>query len=728
MVTASVGHVRDLPANSLGVDEADGFKPHYEIIDKKRNVVNELRQAASKAETVYLAPDPDREGEAIAWHVAELIRDKAHNIKRIQFNEITERAVREALAHPRELDADLFDAQQARRVLDRLVGYKISPLLWKTVKRGISAGRVQSVALRLIVEREAERRAFVPKEYWPFHAYLKTEEAPVFKAELIKIDGKKAEISNQQEAQAFDNSIKGLPFIVEAVQQKERSRAPQPPFITSTLQQAANQRYGYQAKRVMQIAQKLYEGVELGERGLTALITYMRTDSTRIAAEAREAAGKFILENYGKDYAPQKPRIYKAKTSAQDAHEAIRPVDVTITPEMIKGELPPDQYNIYQLIWTRFVASQMASARLHDTTALISCGHSQWRAKGERVIFDGFLRIMPKSSQEAETRLPKLEKGQTLRLVKVEREQKFTQPPPRFSEAALVKELEEQGIGRPSTYAAIISTLLDREYVALEDKKLAPTDLGKVVCGQLVEHFSRLMDVGFTAKMEEGLDKVAEGGQNWTQLLGEFANDFNPTLEAASKNMRSVKSGLPANLDCPQCKKPLVIKFGKAGAFLACSGYPDCRFTSNFGRDENGNVALRGKESPEYEKVGVCPECGKDLVIKKSHSGSRFIACSGYPDCRHAEPFSTGVDCPACGQGRLVEKSTKKGKIFYSCEKYPKCDFAIWDKPLAESCPRCGSPYLVEKKSGGSTKVMCPNKNCGFSQEMSDEQETKGAN
>lgn len=722
IVQASVGHVRDLPSNALGVDEANGFAPHYEIIDKKKDVVNDLRQAASRAETVYLAPDPDREGEAIAWHVAELIKDKARDIKRIQFNEITEKAVKDALAHPRQLNTNLFDAQQARRILDRLVGYKISPLLWKTIKRGISAGRVQSVALRLIVEREKEREDFKPQEYWPFHALLKALAPPVFKAELIKIKGKKAVISNTDEAAAFEKSIKDLPFEVEKVERKQRSRAPQPPFITSTLQQAANQRHGYPAKRTMQIAQRLYEGVEFDDRGVTALITYMRTDSTRIADEARDAARQFIVEKLGKDYLPSKPRVYKAKGSAQDAHEAIRPVDVNITPEMLKGSLPPDQFNIYQMIWNRFVASQMESARFDDTVALIHCGESLWRAKGERLLFDGFLAVMPKSAQEEEVQLPPLDAGQELTLEKLEKEQKFTQPPARYSEATLVKELEEQGIGRPSTYATIISTLLDRDYARLADKRLYPTDLGRVVFRQLVEHFGQLMDVGFTAKLEEGLDKVADGDENWVSLLGNFASDFNPALEDASKNMQSYKQGLPSGLACPECQKPLLIKFGKSGAFLACSGYPECRYTSNFERDSEGKVEAVEKEIPQAEKVGVCPECGHDLVVKKARTGSRFIACTGYPDCHFARPFSTGVPCPACGQGSLVEKSSKKGKIFYSCDRYPECKFAIWDFPLAEACPRCGNPYLVRKKTREGEKIMCPVKKCGYVKENDDEQ------
>ena len=717
MVLASVGHVRDLPSSTLGVDEANDFAPQYEVIDNKKNVVSELRTAAGKADTVYLAPDPDREGEAIAWHVAELIRDKARDIKRIQFNEITARAVKDALAHPRELNKDLFDAQQARRVLDRLVGYKISPLLWKTIKRGISAGRVQSVALRLIVEREDERDAFVPEEYWQFRAWLAGETPPPFRAELARINGKKAVIPNAEAAQALEDAIKGQPWVVDSVEQKGRERAPQPPFITSTLQQAANQRLSYTAKRTMNIAQRLYEGVELEDGSITALITYMRTDSTRIADEARSAAHDFIAATYGQDYLPAKSRVYKAKSGAQDAHEAIRPVDVTLTPDMLKPHLPPDQYNLYRLIWSRFVASQMAGARFHDTTVSLSCGPSQWKARGERLLFPGFLAVMPRGKDESDAELPPLTAGQTLQLEKLEKEQKFTQPPARYSEASLVRELEERGIGRPSTYASIISTLQDREYVSLQERHFVPTDLGRIVCRQLVEHFGRLMDVGFTASMEEGLDKVAEGSEQWVHLLHAFADDFNPTLAAAAKNMQSVKGGIATELTCPQCGKPLVIKFGKAGQFLACTGYPDCRYTSNFQRNAEGKIEIVTPQKPQLEKVGECPRCGKDLVIKTSRTGSRFIACTGYPDCDYAAPFSTGVACPRCSEGRLVEKSSKRGKIFYSCDQYPKCDFALWDRPVPEACPRCGSPYLVEKKTRDGARILCPVKGCGYVKE-----------
>ena len=719
MVQASVGHVRDLPSSSLGVDEENNFTPHYEVIENKKNVVSDLRAAAAKAETVYLAPDPDREGEAIAWHVAELIRDKARDIKRIQFNEITSRAVKEALAHPRELNAHLFDAQQARRVLDRLVGYKISPLLWKTIKRGIS-GRVQSVALRLIVEREEAREVFRPEEYWLFRAQLAGDVPPPFRVELVRVGGKKASIGNAAQAKNVEDAIAGKPFVVESVEEKERERAPLPPFITSTLQQAANQRLSYTAKRTMNIAQRLYEGVELGERGLTALITYMRTDSTRIADEARAAAKDFIEAAFGKEYLPGRARIYKARGGAQDAHEAVRPVDVNITPDDVKPYLPPEQYNLYRLIWSRFVASQMAGARFHDTTVSVSCGSTLWRGKGERLLFPGFLAVMPRARDEEDAQLPPLSAGQTLRTEKVEKEQKFTQPPARYSEAGLVRELEELGIGRPSTYAAIISTLQDREYVRLTERHFVPTDLGRVVCRQLLEHFPRLMDVGFTAQMEENLDQVAEGREEWVQLLRHFTEDFNPTLAAAAKNMKSLKGGLPAGLPCPDCGKPLLIKFGKAGPFLACSGYPECRFTSNFERAEDGSVSLVAPEKPHYEKVGQCPQCGRDLVIKKSRTGSSFIACTGYPECRYAAPLSTGVPCPRCGKGALVEKSTKRGKIFYSCDQYPQCDFALWDRPVPGPCPRCGSPYLVEKKGRGGVRVLCPVKGCGYVKEDGD--------
>ncbi len=721
LVQASVGHIRDLPKSSIGVDEANNFAPHYEIIQGKEKVVQSLRDAASKVDTVYLAPDPDREGEAIAWHVAEMLKDKNPNIKRIQFNEITSRAVHEALQHPRDLNVNLFDAQQARRILDRLVGYKISPLLWKNVKRGISAGRVQSVALRLIVEREEERCAFIPEEYWLFKAVLAGEIPPSFKTELWKVNGKKPLVPDAASAETLEGAIRSNPFIVASVEEKERSRAPLPPFITSTLQQTANQRLGYPAKRTMTIAQRLYEGLDLGDRGTTAFITYMRTDSVRIAEEAQKAAAEFIEQKFGKDFlAPGGKRNFRTKSDAQDAHEAIRPVDVTLTPEDARPYLAPDQYQIYRLIWSRFIASQMAAARFHDTTVTIDNGPAQWRAKGERMLFPGFLVAMPRSTEEETVDLPPLKAGQTLKLESLSKEQKFTQPAPRFTEASLVRELEELGIGRPSTYATIISTLQDRDYVRLEDKHFVPTDLGRVVCDRLREHFKTLMDVGFTAHMEELLDKVAEGEQDWVALLRNFNNDFDPTLLDAAQSMGKGRSDTLTDISCPECGKPLAVKFGRTGQFLACTGYPECRYTSNYSRDEKGHIQLQEKVKPAFEKVGTCPECGKDLVLKKSRTGSRFIACSGYPECRHAEPFSTGVPCPREGcTGVLVEKSSKRGKIFYSCSNYPRCDYALWDWPVQESCPECGSPLLVLKHTrAGGRFLACPEKNCKYTRQL----------
>ncbi len=736
MVQASIGHICDLPTREIGVDESHDFAPRYEIIKGKEKVVHDLKEAASKADTVYLAPDPDREGEAIAWHIAKVIKIKAKNIKRIQFNEITARAVKNALDHPREINTNLFDAQQARRVLDRLVGYKISPLLWKTVKRGISAGRVQSVALRLIVEREEERLAFVPEEFWIFHALLAGSTPPPFKAELVKIEpgfakrlkelssagkskdsGQKILIASKDAADAMEKAMAGQPFTVLQVEEKERSRNPQPPFITSTLQQTANQRLGFSSRRTMSAAQRLYEGIELGERGTIALITYMRTDSVRIAEEAKKAATEFIANGFGKDFlAPGgKGRSFRRKSTAQDAHEAIRPVDVQLTPQKVKEYLTPDQFRLYSLIWNRFVASQMAAATFHDTLVTLSCGPGLWKAKGEHLLFPGFLAAWPRTAEEMEAALPPLREGEELTLEELKKEQKFTQPAPRYTEASLIRELEEQGIGRPSTYASIISTIEEREYVRLEDKHFVPTDLGRVVCSQLRDNFARLMDVGFTADMESNLDKVADGKLSWVKLMKDFAADFNPTLEAAARNMVPKKAGLETETFCPECGKPMVVKFGKSGEFLACTGYPECRYTTNFTRDEKGEIQVQERPKEEHEKVGVCPKCGGDVILKKSHTGSRFLSCVNYPRCDYAAPFSTGVNCPKCNKGQLVEKSSKRGKIFYSCNRYPECDFAVWDWPVAETCPLCGSSILVFKNTRGRGRhIACPNPKCRY--------------
>ena len=717
MVEASVGHVRDLPSSSLGVDEDKGFAPHYQIIPGKEKVVSELKAAAEKADTVYLAPDPDREGEAIAWHVEELLRDKAKDIKRIQFNEITKRAVLEALKHPRDVDRDLVHAQQARRILDRLVGYKISPLLWRTVKRGISAGRVQSVALRLIVDREGEREAFVPEEYWVFRALVQGSIGEEFRLNLVKHRGKKVAIGSLAEARALEEEVQGKPFDVTKVDSKLRERQPQPPFTTSTLQQAANQRLGYGAKRTMGIAQRLYEGIEMGDGNVTALITYMRTDSVRISDEAQAVAATYIGEQFGDKYLPGEERVYKAKASAQDAHEAIRPVDVSLVPDMVRPSLTAEQYNLYKLIWCRFVASQMAQAVYRDTTITAECGETQWQTKGQCQVFDGWQKVLP---GEKDNLLPELEAGESLAVHAIEKEQKFTQPPARYSEASLVRTLEELGIGRPSTYATIISTLEDRGYVEKREKAFVPTELGRVVCRQLLENFAKLMDVHFTAQMEGALDKVAEGQEGWDELLSTFMDDFNPTLESADKNMKTVKGGMETELRCPECGEPLLIRFGKAGAFLACKAYPTCKYSSNFVRDEHGHLSI----APVQQiVVGICPQCGSDLVLKRSRTGSRFIACSGYPECHYAAPFSTHVKCPKCGKGEIVEKSSKKGRIFYSCSTYPACDFSTWNEPVARECPECKSPYLVVRTTKQGTVLACPNRECGYTCSPSDEDE-----
>ena len=779
LVEASVGHVRDLPKKDLGVDEGGSFEPRYEVIPGKEDVVKKLRAAAKKADHIYLAPDPDREGEAIAWHVAELIKEQNDNVSRIAFNEITKRAVLEALASPRPLNAALFDSQQARRVLDRLVGYKISPILWKHVKRGISAGRVQSVALKLIVEREKERHAFQPQEYWLFKAEFEGKNPPPFPAELHKLGGKavkpgKHGVATADEAEDLHKHLDKAPFTVASVTEKERSRKPLPPYITSTLQQDANNRLGFSAKRTMSAAQRLYEGVEVGVRGLTALITYMRTDSVRVADEARDAVRLLIAERYGDKSLPAKPNVYKSKGSAQDAHEAIRPVDVTITPEETAPFLPPEQQKLYTLIWQRFTASQMAPARFKDTVVDIeaTAGKTEtlWRAKGERMLFPGFLAAYDREGEAKE--LPKLEQGEVLTVRSLTKEQKFTQPPARYSEATLVKELEEKGIGRPSTYAQIISTILDREYVRLEDKRFAPSELGFLVSNQLSEHFAALMDVDFTANMENELDQVAEGKRQWTDLIRHFAEDFYKTLEAAATDMQ--RTALETDITCDECGKPMQVRFGKAGEFLGCTGFPDCKGIKNFKRDDNGRFVIleaepveetgvpcelcgkpmiirngrRGPflgctgypackniknfvredgkikvlESDQLPKAGVCPECGQDLVVRTSRQGSRFIACTGYPQCKYTSPFPTGVACPREGcKGQLVEKASRRGKVFYACDQYPDCDYALWNEPMDGPCPQCGHPVIVKKRvKGGGEVLACPEKGCGWNTPVED--------
>ncbi|MBU1229070.1 MAG: type I DNA topoisomerase [Proteobacteria bacterium] len=786
VVEASVGHVRDLPKGDMGLDEQNGYAPRYEIIKGKEDVVGRLRKAAKAARHVYLAPDPDREGEAIGWHVAELIKGQNTNVSRIQFNEITARAVKEALEHPKPINDDLVGAQQARRVLDRLVGYKISPILWKHVKRGISAGRVQSVALRLIVDRERERRAFEPVEHWALKARLAGAAPPPFRTDLWKVGAKTVapglkDIGSREAAEALEKAVRAGTFTVASVEEKERAKSPPPPFTTSSLQQVANRALGFPAKKTMGAAQKLYEGVELGEKGTVALITYMRTDSVRIADEARVAAREFILQRYGDAYAPAKVKVHKSKGGAQDGHEACRPVDAALTPEAVKAFLPSDQYRLYQLIWRRFVASQMSDARFHDTTVTAKNGKTLWRAKGERLLFPGFLKVQGLEApdpdavvEDGSEQLPKLDMGEALQLLELTSEQKFTQPPPRYTEATLVKALEEQGIGRPSTYAAIISTLQDREYVAMEDKRFAPSELGSTVSDKLVAHFATLMDIGFTAGMERKLDEIAAGSRTWAAVIEEFMADFIPALKLAGAEME--RATIDSGVACDLCGRPMHVKFGKMGEFLGCSGYPDCKNIKEFTRDEQGSIlpsdkardevtdilcdlcgspfavktprkgrtreqflgctgypkckniknftrseagAIEVLAAPQVISAGTCPECGQPMVVKTARKGSRFIACTGYPKCKHTEPLPTGVKCPREGcTGELVEKSSRGGKVFFSCSRYPECTQAFWDHPLPGPCPQCGGAVLVEKNTKARGRhIACPNKDCDWVKE-----------
>ncbi len=774
VVKASVGHVVDLPPSRLGVDIENDFEPEYQVIKGKEKVVGELRRAAGKNSQVYLAPDPDREGEAIAWHIAEQIGGPPERFHRVLFHELTKDAIKRAVANPERLDPHRFASQQARRVLDRLVGYQISPLLWEKVRGGLSAGRVQSVALRLVVERERAIQSFVPQEYWTVSAQLQAQEPPPFIARLARLDGKKFEPKNQKEAQAGVDSARDQTFRVTKVSKRQRKQNPAPPFITSTLQQEAYRKLGFTPKRTMALAQRLYEGLETGE-GAVGLITYMRTDSTRLAREAVQEVRGLIGERFGKDYLPGRPRTYKARAGAQEAHEAIRPTSALRTPESLAKYLKKDELNLYRLIWNRFVACQMAPAIYNRTQVEISAGRGLWRASGQVLVFKGFTAVYVEDKDEANGNgngkpqdgvLPPLEEGQELSLKQIDPKQHFTQPPPRFTEASLVRELEEKGIGRPSTYAAILSTLQDRGYVTKDKRKrLRPSELGMVVSDLLVESFPGIMEVGFTAGLEEALDKVEEGKVDWRQLMREFYGPFSQALEQAKTGMRQVKGkGLATDIDCPTCGRKMNIRLGKHGEFLACSGYPECNTTMDFTRDEKGRIVpeepapdpgvncdkcgapMKIKKGPygpflacsaypkcrnimdlddqgrpvakkEPEKLGEkCPRCGGELVIKNARNGGKFISCANYPKCRYSRGLPTGVKCPDCG-GELVERRTRRGKIFYGCDNYPKCDYASWDKPLPQTCPQCGHPFLLQKKTKKGEVVRCPNQDCGYTQD-----------
>jgi DNA topoisomerase-1 len=772
VVKASLGHVKDLPKSKLGVDPDNDFQPVYEQIKGKEKVIKELKTAAKSAGRILLAADPDREGEAICQHLKEILEDDKSEIYRVLFNEITPKAIKYAVENPGRINQKVVDAQQARRILDRLVGYQISPLLWDKVRRGISAGRVQTVALRLIVEREREIVAFKPEEYWSITARLEGHQPPPFDAKLAKIKGKTAEVKNQQEADHILQNLEGAAFNVESVVTREKKRYPVPPFTTSKLQQEAARKLRFTVKKTMMLAQRLYEGIELGEEGRIGLITYMRTDSTRISDEAMEMVRSYVSDVYTGPYLPEKPVIYKSKKDAQDAHEAIRPTFVGRTPDDLKAFLSEDEYKLYWLIWTRFVASQMNPAVYDQTSVEITAKDYMFRASGRVLKFDGFLRVYEETKDEdvatpedeEDITLPALNQGETLRSLGITPKQHFTEPPPRFTEASLVKALEEKGIGRPSTYATILTTIQEREYVQKDQGKFRPTELGTVVTDMLVRHFEDIFDVQYTARMEEELDEVEEGKLTWVEALDEFYKKFQKDLKKASKNMENLKKQeIPTDQVCEKCGSPMVQKWGQFGSFLACSAYPECKNTKEIAREEtpesketNGAdsepepcencgrpmTLKRGRfgqflactgypeckttrkiasgggapRKPDVVLDETCPQCKEAKLVVKDGRFGLFTSCSNYPKCKYIKPKTIGVPCPksGCG-GELIERRSKRGKVFYGCSKYPECDFVLWNKPVPEQCPSCGAPYLIEKttKREGTVRY-CNEDNCEY--------------
>ena len=774
-VKASMGHVMDLPKKELGVDIAHGFKPTYITIPTRKNVIADLKSAASKADAIYLAADPDREGEAICQHLHDLLNSSKRKFYRVLFNEITRDAVQEAFERPGEIDTHLVDAQQARRILDRLVGYQVSPLLWDKVKRGISAGRVQTVALRLIVEREREIQAFQKKEYWTITAHVEGKKPPAFDARLVKFQGKDLEIPGQAAADQITATIQAAHLVVQSVSTKEKRKFPVPPFITSKLQQEAVRKLHFSARKTMLLAQHLYEGVELGEEGSVGLITYMRTDSTRVAEGALAAVRGYIQKLFGNDYLPAEAIHYKSKKNAQDAHEAIRPTDVARTPDSLRKVLGADEFKLYKLIWQRFVASQMTPAIFDQTTIDITAGDYLLRATGSVEKFKGFRAVYEEGKdekaemeedEELKHRLPQVAEGERLKLHKLLPEQHFTEPPPRFNEATLVKALEEKGIGRPSTYATILSVIQNREYVEKNQGRFFPTELGMLVSDILVKNFTDIFDIAYTARMEEELDEVEEGKLSWTDALDDFYTKFKKDLRVAEREMVDIKGeGIPTEITCEKCGKPMVIRLGRNGQFLACTGYPDCDGTSDLPPELAAKYASAAPPAPEVaaencpkcgkpmavkrgrfgyflactgypecrstKKIVIkegnatavsdtpleekCPECGNHLVLKHGRYG-QFTACSNYPTCKYVKREMLGIPCPEKGcTGELVVRRSKRGKTFYGCTRYPECKFTAWDKPVAEPCPNCGSPILLEKyKKSGETVRRCPNENCKY--------------
>jgi DNA topoisomerase-1 len=770
-----MGHIRDLPKSKLGVEIENDFAEEYESIPARKKVIKDLKDAAKDATEIYVATDPDREGEAIGWHLAKELGGKKRKVQRLMFNEITKKAVQEAFKHPRVIDEKMVDAQRARRVLDRLVGYKISPILWDKVRRGLSAGRVQSVALRLVCDREAEIEKFVPEEYWHVFARLAGAQPPEFEAKLLKKNGETIKVANEGESKTVLADLERAEWRVASVQVKERKRHPAPPFITSKLQQTAR----FPVKKTMMLAQQLYEGIELpglGVDGPVGLITYMRTDSVRVADEALAAVRDHVTTAFGADYLPEKPNFYKSKADAQDAHEAIRPTSMQYDPETVKPYLTPDQYSLYRLIWNRFVASQMTPATFDETTVDVAANDYLFRVKGTVPKFAGWMAtygLTPGEPAEKEPAdgdedgvsgvLPPLAEGDRLDLKALRPEQKFTQPPPRFTEATLVKELEENGIGRPSTYASIIGVLQDRSYVNKIEGKFKPTALGRIISDMLTKSFNDILDVEYTRNLEEDLDKIEQGKTNYVATLAEFYKKFKKDLTRAGKEMQNLKEGIKTDEVCDRCGAPMLIKVGKFGPFIACSAYPECTNTreleTNEPESETGEeeiepcencgkpmVVKRGRfgqflacsgypeckttrkliatkqgglraAKPDQVLEEKCPRCGNNLVLKQGRFGE-FTACTNYPSCRYIKHKTTGVKCPkdADKGGEIVERKSKRGKLFFGCSNYPDCDFVSWNRPIPEPCPKCGAPFLVEKitKMHGR-QLLCQNEECDYS-------------
>jgi len=724
-VVASKGHVRDLPKSTLGIDIDNNFDAHYINIRGRGDLIKELKKEVKNADRIYLATDPDREGEAIAWHLVTCLGIPPEKAKRVTFNSVTKSVVKEAIKHPREIDMNIVNAQQTRRILDRIVGYKLSPFLWKTVKSGLSAGRVQSVATRIVVERENEIRAFDPKEYWTAEAVLRSHDGKEFETRFYgDADTKtKIELENEDAAKKIFDAVNGKQFLVSEIKNGKRLKNPAPPFTTSTLQQEASRKLNFQSQRTMKVAQELYEGINLGSEfgGVQGLITYMRTDSLRIDDEARAAAKEYIVDKYGEKYYPESPRIYKSKANAQDAHEAIRPSGTKLEPSAIKKFMTPDQYKLYKLIWDRFIASQMESAELSTVQADFTCENYLFRASGYTVKFNGYMALYEESTDEApntdekNTRLPAIEENEYLDSKSINLAQHFTEPPARYSEASLVKFLEEKGIGRPSTFTAIVTLIISRGYVKREGKSLVPTPLGEVITKLMCEHFPDIVNYQFTAEMEDKLDAIENGNDTMINVLNGFYSGFKNELETALENVAGNEIELPneeTDIICEHCGSRMIVKNGRFGKFAACPNYPTCKNTKPLAKSGEGLVEKKTEIAPTK-----CELCGSDMILRTGRYGS-FYACSRYPECKFTKQKvrSLGVSCPECGAD-VVTKYGKNKTVFYSCSKYPDCKFSSWDMPTNEKCPTCGG-MLFRKK--GKNQLICKVDGCGFKKDIED--------